>query len=115
MDVKKKIEDALRRRLEGEITGIRITVQDGNKVLLEGHKAFQKNLVAVLNRDAYSRYFSFKTSPQRVFNFLLHVHCLHTRFDINIIWALRGKRLIKAWVRCWYEFEIFWFLMFSAG
>lgn len=36
MDVKKKIEDALRRRLEGEIKGIRITVQDGNKVLLEG-------------------------------------------------------------------------------
>jgi len=36
MDVKKKIEDALRRRLEGEITGIRITVQDGTKVLLEG-------------------------------------------------------------------------------
>jgi hypothetical protein len=29
--------------------------------------------------------------------------------------ALRGKRLIKAWVRCWYEFEIYWFLMFSAG
>ena len=36
MDVKKKIEDALRRRLEGEIRGIRITVQGGNKVLLEG-------------------------------------------------------------------------------
>jgi osmotically-inducible protein OsmY len=35
-DVKKKIEDALRRRLEGEVKGIRITVQDGNKVLLEG-------------------------------------------------------------------------------
>ena len=49
-------------------------------------KAFQKNLVAVLNRDAYSLYFSFKTSSQRVFNFLLHVHCLHTRFDINIIY-----------------------------
>jgi len=36
IDVKKKIEDALRRRLEGEVKGIRITVQDGNKVLLEG-------------------------------------------------------------------------------
>jgi osmotically-inducible protein OsmY len=36
MDVKKKIEDALRLCLEGEIKGIRITVQDGNKVLLEG-------------------------------------------------------------------------------
>ena len=36
VDVKKKIEDALRRRLEGEVKGIRITVQDGNKVLLEG-------------------------------------------------------------------------------
>src|SRR5664280_1255503 len=53
------------------------------------HKAFQKNLVAVLNRDAYSLYFSFKTQPQRVFNLLLHVHCLHTRFDIN-----RGARKI---------------------
>ncbi len=36
IDVKKKIEDALRRRLEGEVKGIRITVQDGSKVLLEG-------------------------------------------------------------------------------
>ena len=36
VDVKKKIEDALQRRLEGEVKGIRITVQDGNKVLLEG-------------------------------------------------------------------------------
>jgi osmotically-inducible protein OsmY len=36
IDVKKKIEDALRRRLEGEVKGIRITVQDGNKVLLKG-------------------------------------------------------------------------------
>jgi osmotically-inducible protein OsmY len=35
-DIKKKIEDALRRRLEGELKGIRTTVQDGNKVLLEG-------------------------------------------------------------------------------
>jgi len=33
----------------------------------------------------------------------------------SIFLALRGKRLIKAWVRCWYEFEIYWFLMFSAG
>jgi osmotically-inducible protein OsmY len=36
IDVKKKIEDALRRRLEGEVNGIRITVQDDNKVVLEG-------------------------------------------------------------------------------
>ena len=36
MDVRKKIEAALRLCLEGEIKGIRITVQDGNKVLLEG-------------------------------------------------------------------------------
>ena len=36
VDVKKKIEGALRRRLEGEVSGIRITVEDGNKVLLEG-------------------------------------------------------------------------------
>jgi osmotically-inducible protein OsmY len=35
-DVKKQIEDALQRRLKGEVKGIRITVQDGNKVLLEG-------------------------------------------------------------------------------
>ena len=35
-DVKKKIEDALRRRLEGEVKGIRITVQDGSRVILEG-------------------------------------------------------------------------------
>lgn len=33
----------------------------------------------------------------------------------SFLTALRGKRLIKAWVRCWYEFEIYWFLMFSAG
>jgi hypothetical protein len=36
-------------------------------------------------------------------------------FEAFISLALRGKRLIKAWVRCWYEFEIYWFLMFSAG
>jgi osmotically-inducible protein OsmY len=36
IDVKKKIEGALRRRLEGEVKGIRITIEDGNKVLLEG-------------------------------------------------------------------------------
>ena len=36
VDVKKTIEGALRRRLEGEVKGIRITVEDGNKVLLEG-------------------------------------------------------------------------------
>ena len=36
VDVKKKIEGALRRRLDGEVKGIRITVEDGNKVLLEG-------------------------------------------------------------------------------
>jgi osmotically-inducible protein OsmY len=35
-DVQKKIEDALRRRLEGEVKGIRVTVQDGSKVILEG-------------------------------------------------------------------------------
>ena len=35
-DVKKKIEDALRRRLEGEVKGIRVTVQDDSKVILEG-------------------------------------------------------------------------------
>lgn len=35
-DVKKTTEDALQRRFEGEVKGIRITVQDGNKVLLEG-------------------------------------------------------------------------------
>jgi osmotically-inducible protein OsmY len=47
MDVKKKIEDALRRRLEGEIKGIHITVQDGNKVLLEGFVDSWEELHAV--------------------------------------------------------------------
>ena len=36
VDVKKHIEGALRRRLEGEVKGIRITVEDGSNVLLEG-------------------------------------------------------------------------------
>ena len=35
-DVKRKIEDALKRNAEVEAKAIRITVQDGNKVLLEG-------------------------------------------------------------------------------
>ena len=35
-DVRMKIEDALRRRLKGEVNGIRVTVQDGSKVILEG-------------------------------------------------------------------------------
>jgi osmotically-inducible protein OsmY len=35
-DVKKKIEDALRRHLEAEIKGIRLTVEDGGEVTLEG-------------------------------------------------------------------------------
>ncbi len=35
-DVKKKIEGALRRRFEGEVTGIRVTVHDGGDVTLEG-------------------------------------------------------------------------------
>ena len=35
-DVKKKIEDALRRRLEGGVKGIRVAVEDGGKVILEG-------------------------------------------------------------------------------
>lgn len=36
-DIKKKIEDALRRRLEGEIKELRVIVQDGGKVILEGY------------------------------------------------------------------------------
>lgn len=35
-DVKKKIEDALRRRLEGEMKQINVVVQDGGKVILDG-------------------------------------------------------------------------------
>lgn len=35
-DVKRKIEDALKRNAEVEAKAIRISVQDGNKVLLEG-------------------------------------------------------------------------------
>jgi osmotically-inducible protein OsmY len=35
-DVRMKIEDALRRRLKGEVSGIRVAVQDGSKVILEG-------------------------------------------------------------------------------
>jgi osmotically-inducible protein OsmY len=35
-DVRMKIEDALRRRLKGEVNGIRVAVQDGSKVILEG-------------------------------------------------------------------------------
>ena len=35
-DVEKKIEDALRRRLEREVRGIRVVVQNGGKVILEG-------------------------------------------------------------------------------
>jgi osmotically-inducible protein OsmY len=35
-DVKKKIEDALRRRLEGEVRGVRVTVEGGGEVALEG-------------------------------------------------------------------------------
>ena len=35
-DVKKKIEDALRRRLEGEVRGIRVAVEGDGKVILEG-------------------------------------------------------------------------------
>jgi len=35
-DIKKKIEDALRRRLESEVRGIRLTVEDGGEVTLEG-------------------------------------------------------------------------------
>jgi len=35
-DVKKTIEDALRRRFEGEVRGIRVTVEDGGDVTLEG-------------------------------------------------------------------------------
>ena len=35
-DVKRKIEDALRRRTEIEAQGVRVTVRDNSKVLLEG-------------------------------------------------------------------------------
>ena len=35
-DVKEIIEYALRRRLEGEVKGIRVAVQDDSKVILEG-------------------------------------------------------------------------------
>ena len=35
-DVKRKIEDALKRSAEVEAKGIRVTVHDGNRVLLEG-------------------------------------------------------------------------------
>ena len=35
-DVKRKIEDALRRRTEIEAKGVRVTVRDNSKVLLEG-------------------------------------------------------------------------------
>jgi hyperosmotically inducible protein len=35
-DVQKKIEDALRRRAEAEARAIRVKVQDGRKVCLEG-------------------------------------------------------------------------------
>ena len=36
MDIKKTIEDALRRRLQSEVRGIRLTVEDGGEVTLEG-------------------------------------------------------------------------------
>jgi len=35
-DVKKKIEDALRRRIESEVKGIRVTVEEGGEVTLDG-------------------------------------------------------------------------------
>jgi len=35
-DVKEKIEQALKRRIETEVRGIRVTVHEGNKVTLEG-------------------------------------------------------------------------------
>jgi osmotically-inducible protein OsmY len=35
-DVKEKIEQALKRRIEAEVRGIRVTVHEGNKVTLEG-------------------------------------------------------------------------------
>jgi osmotically-inducible protein OsmY len=36
IDIKKSIEDALRRRFESEVRGVRLTVEDGGEVTLEG-------------------------------------------------------------------------------
>jgi osmotically-inducible protein OsmY len=36
IDIRKSIEDALRRRFESEVRGVRLTVEDGGEVTLEG-------------------------------------------------------------------------------
>ena len=56
------------------------------------HKAFKKNLVTVLDRDAYSLHFSFETPSQRVFDLLFDVYCIHMRFDYNIIYNATDAR-----------------------